>query len=541
VLRIGELEISRADMESELTKGLPDSTRNDSAARREFAETFVNRQLLVLAARDAGFFAPDSTREFMLRGMEESILVEQIRDAEIRSHLEVTPQEVEAFYAKLAVTYDLSQIVVATVEEAEVVKGRLAAGEDFAALAGELSLHRSARNGGKLPSFVWGSTNSTFLEAVDSMEPGEIRGPIESSIGYHVLQLNGRLPNEHLQPLSETREFIEQQCGILAAMDAQKEYYERLAQRHHFTANWPVLLEETRLLKAALAAARDSVPGASSESQQALAKGLLTLPDTLRHQPLATWDSGQYTVHDHRVFLAPLPGLGLVDRRNPHVSLGDAVSTFNRAAMVEQARSRGLDQDPDLKRRIESKREELAVNDFYAQEVIGKATFTEVEEREYYEANPAHFTVKPQVKLALIQYERDAEAAADMEAALGSSSTDPDSVLGAHIEAGLIRNRIPQGEWYGEAGNPILFGRAAELEIGEVARVIDEDGYWTVFVLIERDEGGLLPFDEVRNTVQTSLRNLRSEKILNEVLDGLKIEHPVWIDDAYFDQTGESD
>ena len=38
-----------------------------------------------------------------------------------------------------------------------------------------------------------------------------------------------------------------------------------------------------------------------------------------------------------------VPGLALVDRRNPYHSLGDAAGEFNRAAMAHEGRRRGLE------------------------------------------------------------------------------------------------------------------------------------------------------------------------------------------------------
>lgn len=85
----------------------------------------------------------------------------------------------------------VAHILVETEEEAQAVLARLDAGEEFAALAQELSTDQgSALAGGDLDWISRDTVVEPFAEAAFALsEPGEISEPVESQFGWHVIQL----------------------------------------------------------------------------------------------------------------------------------------------------------------------------------------------------------------------------------------------------------------------------------------------------------------------------------------------------------------
>ena len=105
-------------------------------------------------------------------------------------------------------------ILVATEGEAETVIKRLEKGEDFAALAGELSLGPSASRGGDLGYFLAEEMVQAFSDAAFALQPGELSAPVETEYGWHVIRLEDRrvVPPPSFEDLSEQiRAFLEQQ------------------------------------------------------------------------------------------------------------------------------------------------------------------------------------------------------------------------------------------------------------------------------------------------------------------------------------------
>ena len=91
-------------------------------------------------------------------------------------------------------------ILVETEEEAKKVVERLKAGEDFAALANELSKDTASKDG-DLGWFPRGQMVTEFEEAAFALQPGQTSDPITTTFGYHIIQLVERDANH---PLDET-------------------------------------------------------------------------------------------------------------------------------------------------------------------------------------------------------------------------------------------------------------------------------------------------------------------------------------------------
>jgi len=93
--------------------------------------------------------------------------------------------------------------------------------ERFAELARTLSQDPgSAAQDGSLGSFARGMMVKPFEDAVFSMKPSEIRGPIESDFGYHVIRLDSIQPGK-TAPLAEVRPAV---VEALRKQQAQKAF-----------------------------------------------------------------------------------------------------------------------------------------------------------------------------------------------------------------------------------------------------------------------------------------------------------------------------
>jgi parvulin-like peptidyl-prolyl isomerase len=116
-----------------------------------------------------------------------------------------------------------SHILVATEEEALAVLDRLANGEDFAALATELSLDTaSGVNGGDLGTFGEGMMIEPFENAVLALEVDEVSQPVQTDFGWHIIWLTGR---EEI-PLTAREIQSQNQQQVLALVEEWKGEYE---------------------------------------------------------------------------------------------------------------------------------------------------------------------------------------------------------------------------------------------------------------------------------------------------------------------------
>ena len=87
---------------------------------------------------------------------------------------------------------------------------RAKAGEDFAALARELSDDTASKESGRRPrrGRARGLRRARSRDAVWSMQPGEIRGPVKTEFGWHVIKLESVSP-EITRSFEEVRAELE--------------------------------------------------------------------------------------------------------------------------------------------------------------------------------------------------------------------------------------------------------------------------------------------------------------------------------------------
>jgi peptidyl-prolyl cis-trans isomerase D len=117
----------------------------------------------------------------------------EVSDADLRSYYE---QERERFQTEeerrvrhILINVESGELQAAQARADEVLS-RLNAGEDFASLAQELSDDAGTRaQGGELGWIARGTLPGPFEDALYSMDLDEVRGPVQTDFGLHIMQL----------------------------------------------------------------------------------------------------------------------------------------------------------------------------------------------------------------------------------------------------------------------------------------------------------------------------------------------------------------
>jgi peptidyl-prolyl cis-trans isomerase D len=151
--------------------------------------------------------------------------------SKVRAKIKPTEAEIASEYAKRRDTFNVPEQVnaahilvsvkpdagpngdAAAKAKAESLAARAkAAGADFAKLANENTDDPSGKgSGGQLPPFARGQMVPEFDEAAFAMAPGEIRGPIKTQFGYHIIKLASKTP-------ARTRSLDEMRSSIAAEL-----------------------------------------------------------------------------------------------------------------------------------------------------------------------------------------------------------------------------------------------------------------------------------------------------------------------------------
>ena len=107
----------------------------------------------------------------------------------------VTEESLQAAYdarfkdAAPQTEYNAAHILVETEEQAADLKTQIDGGADFADLARQHSGDGAAANGGDLGWFGLGMMVKPFEDAVVTLQPGQVGGPIQTQFGWHLVLL----------------------------------------------------------------------------------------------------------------------------------------------------------------------------------------------------------------------------------------------------------------------------------------------------------------------------------------------------------------
>ncbi len=119
-----------------------------------------------------------------------------VTDAEIdsfyeenRAQLPVEPERVKLCHVLIRFGEDPSE-VDSVIARARDLRRRAEAGEDFIALAREYSDGPAASRGGDLGFLERGQVLPEFEEVAFALAPGEVGGPVRTSLGYHVVKVD---------------------------------------------------------------------------------------------------------------------------------------------------------------------------------------------------------------------------------------------------------------------------------------------------------------------------------------------------------------
>lgn len=161
--------------------------------------------------------------------------------ADVAAGVQVTEANLQAYYDQVAgerfseperrrashVLIDASGDDAAARQKAEALLARIKAGEDFAAVARANSDDPGSKAAGG--DLGWGTREAyvqPFADALFAMQKGEIRGPIKTQFGYHILRLDEVEPGKQ-KPLADVRAELE---ADYRRDQAQNAFYEKSQQ-----------------------------------------------------------------------------------------------------------------------------------------------------------------------------------------------------------------------------------------------------------------------------------------------------------------------
>ncbi|MBI5788225.1 MAG: peptidylprolyl isomerase [Candidatus Schekmanbacteria bacterium] len=246
-----------------------------AALEKETLETLIDRELLLQESQKAGTKIEDAainekielmkkrfpeeakfkealamrnlSLEELRNQIKEGLTLQQYVEKEIASKVAVTDEEAKKHYDQNQEMFKMPEQVKAShilikVEPAadeaektaahkkiEQIQERVKKGEDFAALAKEVSQCPSAEQGGDLGYFGRGRMVKPFEDTAFSINKDQVSDIITSDFGYHLIKVTDKKP-EATAPFEEIKDRLKQYMKQMKVEEKVKEFAGKLRE-----------------------------------------------------------------------------------------------------------------------------------------------------------------------------------------------------------------------------------------------------------------------------------------------------------------------
>lgn len=215
----------------------------DDYLNQVISERFTNRVMLLKMLQEQRM-----TWEDWRNDMRDRLIVSQMRQREVSSRVVVPPQQEREAYERNIERYRTPEEVWirliglqkgANAEEREIKKAeadrlreRILAGEDFAAVARAESEGPKASDGGDQGWHKPGDFSEPIQRVLETLETGQISPVIETEEMFFIVKLEGR-KNRAQIPFEEVRDQIREELRKQEEERLYRIWIEQLRKRHH--------------------------------------------------------------------------------------------------------------------------------------------------------------------------------------------------------------------------------------------------------------------------------------------------------------------
>ncbi len=214
-------------------------------SRQQFLQSWLAEEVLYREALEQGLTEQDQVRR-ILDDMTRRVLAQQLMNNQLASRIHITEGDLQTYYEAHKSTYMeppqavMQHILVADEQAANNIRKRLADGEDFDALAKELSLDESTRDkGGRLDTEVrkdgvipgMGNVPDLHKAVLAASPPALLESAFHTDKGWEVVKVRSIRP-ERQKGFDEARQDVMMSLTDQKQQEVQQEMIEQMKSKY---------------------------------------------------------------------------------------------------------------------------------------------------------------------------------------------------------------------------------------------------------------------------------------------------------------------
>ncbi|MDB5085761.1 MAG: PpiC-type peptidyl-prolyl cis-trans isomerase [Bacilli bacterium] len=250
VASVGKNSITRANFLTQLQKDYGSSTlgrlvtnqlildgakKNNITATTQDVDTALNDlKTGNNITSDAQLNSALASNHMTLQDLRDQLKIQVLEQKIAEKDVTVSDTDIQTYYNQnkdttlvtTPETVTASHILVATQDDANKVEQRLKNGEDFAAVAKDVSTDTGSKaSGGQLPPFTKGQMDPAFETAAFALKVGDTSQPVQSQFGWHVIKVTA-----HQQPVIPALADVKQKISDTLKQQKAKQPADVLSQ-----------------------------------------------------------------------------------------------------------------------------------------------------------------------------------------------------------------------------------------------------------------------------------------------------------------------
>lgn len=494
VAKVGEDAI-RPEAVSEAFRGerLFASPEEELAEKQKFVDRLVELRLLIREA-----YRQKLDQDSLIRAYEAAerplFLLDLLYFREVREKIKLSDSELRGLYGALKSERCLRQIATTGKRDADEILARLKKGEDFEKLAQQHSRDRaSALKGGDIGCYGWSRPAAGNTEQFLKLKKGDLLGPLEFSFGWAVFKCYDLQP----APVPDF-EVIHAELRNLVETDREAVRSAEFVEEIRNQINFRVVDSAARLVnRKQVELSKIETPGQPLRySNQIRIHGLTPAE---RDLPLITYRQKTITVGQYlQSIQGTVPAFRMVlDTTEKERAL--LFQLIFQDALVEVARGRGLDKEPEYLRMVrEGVEKQMAA--ILQNRILAGLPPDSVATRKYFESRPDEFVRPPAVYLYEVNRPLEKELLA-----LRPQILNKDEFLAAAAQlTARTQLRAAYGNlgWVEQFQEPELFAAAEKIKVGQIGGPVKlADGSFSLFYLDDRRGTYRQKFAEVKDSL----------------------------------------
>lgn len=239
---------------------------------------------------------------------------------------------------------------------------------------------------------------------------------------------------------------------------------------------------------------------------------------------IAEYDGGKVTAEEINLFLNTVNPQYISQLQNPEMKEMLINQVIESAILANVAKTTGMDKDPEVLAMIELQTNSIFASRYYDKEIKPLRDAVQISDNELQQYYDSHKKDYEQNKVKgshiLVEKEEDAkEISAKLKAA-------PDTFAAIAKEKSIDKGSAPNGGdlgWFEKGRMVPEFEKVAfETPKGQISEPLKTRFGWHIIKVEDKLEGVTAPFDEVKETIRTTLLENKKKEVVENLVLALK-------------------